>query len=210
MLAGSFAVHQDEGNADFPVNVLDMISFDLSLISIFSVFYRCEFKQKGALIARGECQLYRECKIQGASDLVFGNAHTILQRVTLIVSEGIPAFDSVAHTPDRIVTIPPQPTLRVALEATAAALEEEEEEAAAPPPPIRTLKLKVKFSGVVVGGGFEVDEGDGGADGFKDTSGGGDGGGGGSVHDLVGGFVEWVAVSIGLDGDWDGLVWRGG
>ncbi|KAG5554131.1 hypothetical protein RHGRI_011864 [Rhododendron griersonianum] len=68
--------------------VADKYAVAVDSSSSFSVFYRCEFKaQKGALLARGYCQLYRECKIQGASDLVFGNAHTILQRVTLIVSE---------------------------------------------------------------------------------------------------------------------------
>ncbi|XP_058211870.1 probable pectinesterase/pectinesterase inhibitor 17 [Rhododendron vialii] len=61
--------------------IVDKYAVAVDSASSFSVFYRCEFKaQKGALLARGYYQLYRKCKIQGASDLVFGNAHTILQR----------------------------------------------------------------------------------------------------------------------------------
>lgn len=59
--------------------------------SDLSVFYRCEFKAyQDTLYPHGLRQFYRECRISGTVDFIFGNAAAIFQNCNILARKPLP------------------------------------------------------------------------------------------------------------------------
>ncbi|KAF9593367.1 hypothetical protein IFM89_022066 [Coptis chinensis] len=56
-----------------------------------STFYRCGFRgYQDTLYARLLCQFYRECRITGTIDYIFGNAVVVFQNCQILAKKGLP------------------------------------------------------------------------------------------------------------------------
>ncbi|XP_012574358.1 pectinesterase/pectinesterase inhibitor PPE8B-like [Cicer arietinum] len=63
----------------------------LKSLSDFSVFYRCGiFGYQDSLYAHSNRQFYRDCKISGTMDFIFGYAIAVFQNCKLLVKNGLP------------------------------------------------------------------------------------------------------------------------